>query len=269
MNEAFSQRVSQALTSVRTRSKASPSIGLVLGSGLSSIVEQFPGTPVPFGQIEGYPQATVTGHKGELKLGDSTAVMAGRFHYYEGHTMDSVVLPIFLLKALGVQTVILTNAAGGIRHDLNPGDLMLLADHINFLGTNPLMGPNNSDFGPRFPDMSQVYDRDLAKIAKELDPHLSEGTYIAVTGPSYETPAEIRAYRTLGADAVGMSTVPEAIIARYLGMKVVGISVITNKAAGLGHLTLDHSEVVETGKTAEARLARLLKGLVDRIGALG
>lgn len=269
MNEAFSQRVTQALNSVRTRSKASPSIGLVLGSGLSSIVEQFSGTPIPFSQIDGYPQPTVAGHKGELKLGDSTAVMAGRFHYYEGHTMDSVVLPMFLLKALGVKTVILTNAAGGIRHDLNPGDLMLIGDHINFLGTNPLMGPNNPDFGPRFPDMSQVYDRDLAKIAKELDPHLSEGTYIAVTGPSYETPAEIRAYRNLGADAVGMSTVPEAIIARYLGMKVVGISVITNKAAGLGHATLDHSEVVETGKTAEARLAKLLKGLVDRIGALG
>ena len=179
--------------------------------------------------------------------------------------MDSVVLPIFLLAALGVKTVILTNAAGGILHSLNPGDLMLISDHINMLGANPLTGHNNPDLGPRFLDMSTAYDAELRKLARNLDPLLTEGTYIAVPGPSYETPAEIRAYRAMGADAVGMSTVPETIAARYRGLRVAGISVITNKAAGLGHLSLSHDEVVETGKTAEARLTKLLLGLAKNL----
>ncbi len=273
MNPDYQKTIEQALVSIRKSTQASPKVGLVLGSGLSNIVDQFQGVEIPYHEIDGYPVATVAGHKGVLKIGTETAVMAGRFHYYEGHSMDSVVLPIFLLKALGVQTVLLTNAAGGISHELNPGDLMLITDHINFLGTNPLMGPNNDSFGPRFPDMSEVYHRGLQNLALGLDPLLGRGTYLAVTGPSYETPAEIRAYRTLGADAVGMSTVPEALCARYLGMNVAGISVITNKAAGLGHASLDHGEVVETGKTAEARLAKLLLGMtreiLDNPGALG
>ena len=265
MQADFFKRVQKAAESVRGTTDAKPKLGLVLGSGLSGLVDQFPGKAIPFGEIEGYPVATVAGHKGLLKIGDQTAVMAGRFHYYEGHSIDSVVLPIFLLKALGVSTVILTNAAGGIHHAMNPGDIVLLSDHINFLGTNPLMGPNNPDLGPRFPDMSSVYDSQLRELARRLDPLLHEGVYLAVTGPSYETPAEIRAYRALGADLVGMSTVPEAICARYLGMRVLGISVVTNKAAGLGHAALDHKEVVETGKAAEARLSKLITGLTREI----
>ena len=265
MNNDFTQRVEAALASVRSHSTETPRVGLVLGSGLSNIVDQFQGTTIPYKDIAGYPEATVVGHKGVLKLGQETAVMAGRFHYYEGHSMDSVVLPIFLLAALGVKTAILTNAAGGILHSLNPGDLMLISDHINMLGANPLTGQNNPEMGPRFLDMSTAYDAELRKLARNLDPLLTEGTYIAVPGPSYETPAEIRAYGAMGADAVGMSTVPETIAARYRGLRVAGISVITNKAAGLGHLSLSHDEVVETGKTAEARLTKLLLGLAKNL----
>lgn len=259
------EMVQVALESIRKKNEYSPKVGLVLGSGLSSLAEEFEGDTIPFSEIDGYPVPTVTGHSGMLRLGPETAVMAGRFHYYEGHPMDTVVLPIFLLKSLGVQTIILTNAAGGIRHDLAPGDLVLLSDHINLLGANPLMGPNDDSLGPRFPDMSEVYTPDLRRLAKEIDPHLAEGVYGAVTGPSYETPAEIRAYRTMGIDVVGMSTVPEAIAARYLGMRVCGISVVTNKAAGLGQGELDHSEVVDTGKKAEHRLRRLLTELVSAV----
>lgn len=265
MQEGFQERVTRALESVRKVSKAAPRLGLVLGSGLSNIVDSFPGQTIPYTGIEGFTKTAVAGHRGSLKLGDQIAVLAGRVHYYEGHSMDSVVLPIFLLKALGVSTLILTNAAGGIHHALKPGDLGLISDHINFQGTNPLLGPNNPELGPRFPDMSQVYDPELRNLAKSLDPQLHEGVYLAVSGPMYETPAEIRAYRMLGADFVGMSTVPEAICAAYLGMRLAGLSVVTNKAAGLGQTSLNHKEVVDTGKSAEARLSSLLHGMAKEI----
>jgi purine-nucleoside phosphorylase len=265
MRPEYRSVVEKAVQSVRKQSSAQPRVGLVLGSGLSSLAQEFEGQDIPFSSIEGYPIPTVTGHSGTLRIGEQTAVMAGRFHFYEGHPMEHVVLPIFLLKALGVETIVLTNAAGGIRHDLVPGDLVLISDHINLLGTNPLIGPNDDSFGPRFPDMSSIYHADLRRIAKEIDPHLKDGVYGAVSGPSYETPAEIRAYRSMGMDVVGMSTVPEAIVARYLGLQVCGISVVTNKASGLGLGELDHSEVVETGKKAEHRLQRLLTELTSTI----
>jgi purine-nucleoside phosphorylase len=199
----------------------------------------------------------------------AVAVLSGRVHFYEGRSMTDVVFPVRVLARLGVGAVVLTNAAGGVRRTFNPGDLMVLADHINAFGTNPLIGPNEEELGPRFPDMSAVYDKDLRRLAKatarELGVPLREGVYLGNSGPSYETPAEIRAYARLGADAVGMSTVPEAIALRHAGVRVLGISTITNMAAGILPQPLDHSEVLATTKRVGERFVRLLTALVPRI----
>jgi purine-nucleoside phosphorylase len=249
-----------------------PDTGLILGSGLGFFVEASlqPEGSLAYADIPGFPVSTVAGHAGRFVWGSlgprKVLCMQGRFHYYEGYPLSEIIRPIRLMKEVGVQTLFITNAAGGIRRDFRPGDLMLLMDHINFIGENPLRGPNNEALGPRFPDMSQVYDpalRDLArKVALSNDLLLREGVYLATSGPSFETPAEVRAFRILGADAVGMSTVPEAIAARHLGMRVAAVSCITNLAAGLSHQTLTHEEVAETANRVSRPFAAFLRNWI-------
>ena len=249
-----------------------PEVGLILGSGLGFFADdriEVVGR-LPYGEIEGFPVSTVPGHAGQFVYGylDGKRVicMQGRFHYYEGYTMQQLTMPIRMMSTIGVKTVFVTNAAGGINRDYVPGDFMLLSDHINFLGTNPLIGVHSGE-GVRFPDMSAVYDPELRTLiraaAKANGVNLKEGVYLATTGPSFETPAEIRAFAALGADAVGMSTVPEAIVARQLGLRVIGISCITNAAAGLSKNPLSHEEVSETADRVRPQFAALLAGAVS------
>jgi len=249
-----------------------PELGLILGSGLGFFADDRIDVEgrVPYGEIDGFPVSTVPGHAGQFvygRLHDRRVLcMQGRFHYYEGYTMTQLTLPVRLMHAVGVSTLLLTNAAGGINPDYVPGDFMLLRDHINFLGTNPLIG-DRSEAGVRFPDMSAVYDPELRSALKawagENRQALKEGVYLATTGPSFETPAEIRAFAALGADAVGMSTVPEAIVARKLGLRVLGISCITNAAAGISKQPLSHEEVSETAERVRPQFADLLAAAVS------
>lgn len=271
------ERVDAAADFVRRRGGEASALGLVLGSGLGAFAEKLAGrTAIPFHEIPHFPVSTgVVGHAGELVLGrvgsTPVAVLAGRIHFYEGRTMPEVVFPVRVLARLGVRSVILTNAAGGVRLSFRPGDLMLISDHINAFGAHPLIGPNEETLGPRFPDMSAVYDPALRRIARasarRLKIPLKEGVYLGNPGPSYETPAEIRAYRRLGADAVGMSTVPEALALRHMGVRVLGISTITNMAAGILKKPLDHREVLETTQRVGARFVRLLNEIVPRVAA--
>jgi purine-nucleoside phosphorylase len=261
---------------IRGKRDVAPAVGLVLGSGLGAFAERLKSrVAIPYEQIPSFPVPSgVVGHAGELVLGDvgktPVVVLSGRVHFYEGRPMTDVVFPARVLARLGVRAVVLTNAAGGVRKTFRPGDLMLMTDHINAFGTNPLIGPNEDSLGARFPDMSRVYDPALRKLAKEtarsLKIPLREGVYLGNSGPSYETPAEIRAYRTIGADAVGMSTVPEAIALNHAGVRVLGISTITNMAAGILAKPLEHSEVLATTKKVGDRFVRLLTALVPRIG---
>jgi purine-nucleoside phosphorylase len=274
--KVLGQRLEEAVRSIRKGRGDAPRVGLVLGSGLGAFAERLRNRRViPFREIPHFPVSTgVVGHAGELVLGavgrTSVVVMSGRVHFYEGRPMSDVVFPVRVLVRLGVGAVVLTNAAGGVRPTFRPGDLMLITDHINAFGTNPLIGPNDDAIGPRFPDMSRVYDTELRKLAKEtarsLRIPLREGVYLGNSGPSYETPAEIRAYRSIGADAVGMSTVPEAIALNHAGVRVIGISTITNMAAGILAKPLDHSEVLATTKKVGDRFVRLLAALVPKIG---
>jgi len=264
---------------IRGKRDGAPRVGLVLGSGLGSFAGKLKNrVAIPYQEIPHFPVPSgVVGHAGELVLGDvertSVAVLSGRVHFYEGRPMSEVVFPVRVLARLGVSAVVLTNAAGGIRRTFKPGDLMLIADHINAFGTNPLLGPNEDSLGPRFPDMSAVYDAALRKLAREkarkLGVPLREGVYLGTAGPSYETPAEIRAYRVIGADAVGMSTVPEALVLRHAGIRVLGISTITNMAAGMLPQPLDHAEVLATTKRVGERFVRLLTALVPDIARSG
>jgi purine-nucleoside phosphorylase len=269
-------RLDVSASFLRGKRDPAPVVGLVLGSGLGAFAERLKSrVAIPYEEIPHFPVPSgVVGHAGELVLGDvdrtPVVVMSGRVHFYEGRPMSDVVYPAQVLARLGVGAVVLTNAAGGVRRTFKPGDLMLLTDHINAFGTNPLIGPNEESLGARFPDMSRVYDPVLRKLAKEtarsLRIPLREGVYLGNSGPSYETPAEIRAYRTIGADAVGMSTVPEAIALRHAGVRVLGISTITNMAAGILPKPLDHSEVLATTKKVGDRFVRLLTALVPKIG---
>lgn len=250
-----------------------PRVLLVLGSGLGALADEIADPlRISYAEIPGFPTASVAGHAGTLVCGTlegvAVAAMQGRLHLYEGWAPEQVVAPVRAFASLGIETMLVTNAAGGVRPGVQPGDLMLIADHLNLLWKNPLAGavlPGEE----RFPDMSAPYDRELRRIAldvaRELEIPLSEGVYAAVTGPSYETPAEIRMLRGWGADAVGMSTVPEIIAARARGVRVAGISCITNLAAGLGEGALSHAEVVETGERVRDTLSRLLRGLLRRI----
>jgi len=262
---------------------APPRIGIVLGSGLGAVADavQAP-VIVPYAEIPHFPQSTVVGHSGRIVAGSlggiPLVVMQGRVHYYEGYSASQVTFPMRTLGALGLQAVVLTNAAGGIQEGYRVGQLVALADHINFMGFNPLVGPNDERFairagaGLRFFDMTEAYSKRFRKLAREAANSegfpLSEGVYLAVPGPSFETPAEIRAFRTLGATLVGMSTVPETIVARHMGIEVLGISCVTNLASGLGSTQLSHEEVFETGRQVEHRLARFLERLLPAINAV-
>jgi purine-nucleoside phosphorylase len=245
---------------------------LVLGSGLGGLADEIvDAVRVPYADIPGFPRSTVTGHAGALVAGILNGVevvaMQGRFHLYEGWEPADVAFPIRVLGALGAELLLLTNAAGGLRAGMEPGDLMLISDHINLTGRNPLVGPVQGR-EERFPDMSEPYDAELRRaaeaVALELRIPLTQGVYAALLGPSYETPAEVRMLRVLGADAVGMSTVPEVLVARALGMRVVGISCITNLASGLGGAALSHAEVMEVGAGVRDRLASLVRALLPR-----
>lgn len=247
-----------------------PEIGIVLGSGLGELADEYCDIAIPYAEIPGFETSTVSGHKSRLVFakinGKNVVMMQGRFHYYEGHPIQKVVFPIKVMKALGVETVILTNAAGGVNPAFNPSDLMIITDHINHMNINPLMGANDDSMGERFPDMSEIYTPSLVELAKKtaekLSIDLQEGVYIAFTGPSYETPAEIRMARTLGADAVGMSTVPEAIVASWAKMKVLGISCICNSAAGVSNIRLSHEDVIHAANVAKERFKTLVKEII-------
>ena len=262
----------------------SPSIGIVLGSGLGAVAEAV-ASPVfvPYASIPHFPQSTVEGHSGRIVAGllggVPVIVMQGRVHYYEGYTPQQVTFPMRVLGRLGLESVILTNAAGGINPNYQIGDLVLLADHINLLGFNPLIGPNEARFGDskvtglRFFDMTQAYSVELRALAQQAARSegftMHEGVYLATSGPSFETPAEIKAFRTLGADLVGMSTVPETIVARHMGIRVLGISCVTNLAAGISATHLSHQEVFEAGSRVQHRLAGLFTRLVSQIVSAG
>jgi purine-nucleoside phosphorylase len=268
------QKMEEAKQYIQSKTSHKPTIGLVLGSGLGVLAEEIEdATVIPYGEIPHFTTSTVVGHKGQLVIGNlqgkCVIAMQGRFHYYEGHGLDAVTFPIRVMKAMGVETIIVTNAAGGINTDFASGNLMIIKDHINFTFRNPLIGPNDETLGVRFPDMSEAYSRDLRDLAKEvardLGVEVREGIYLGLIGPSYETPAEIRMFRTLGADAVGMSTVPEVIVARHMGMNVLGISCISNMAAGILPQPLSHEEVMETTERVKNQFLALVKGVLARM----
>ncbi len=263
-----------ALTFLESRLTKNPRVAVVLGSGLGAFAETLDGaTVIPYAEIPGWPQSTAVGHAGKLIFGDvaghHVAVLAGRAHLYEGYTAEQAVFGIRTLGKLGIESVILTNAAGGINPKFGAGQLVLISDHINLLGQSPLTGPNDDSLGPRFPDMSEAYSRKLRELArtagKDMGLDLPEGVYAAVPGPSYETPAEIRYMRTIGADLVGMSTVPETIAANHMGMKILGISCVTNAAAGVLDQKLNHAEVLEVGERMKGTLIELLRRIVCQI----
>ena len=250
-----------------------PEIGIILGSGLGDLADEYCEFAIPYSKIPGFSKSTVEGHKGQLVFAAinnrKVVMMQGRIHYYEGHSMQEVTYPIKVMKELGVKTVVITNAAGAINKSFRPGDLMVITDHINMMGDNPLIGPNDSHFGVRFPDMSEVYNKNLIKIAdaagRILRIDLKHGVYIASSGPSYETPAEIKMARYIGADAAGMSTVPEAIVANYCGLNVLGISCISNYASGVSTKKLTHEEVIETTNAVKSKFKELILLLLKNI----
>jgi purine-nucleoside phosphorylase len=253
-----------------------PEIALVLGSGLGAFADEFSGAAkIPYSAIPHFPRSTALGHAGNLVIGNVGAVpvagMQGRVHLYEGYSAKDVAFPIRVFARMGVKAVILTNAAGGIKHEFVQGKLVVIKDHINLQGANPLSGPNDDRFGVRFPDMTAAYDRRFREMAvgeaNRLGIGMYEGVYAALPGPSYETPAEIRYLRTIGADLVGMSTVPEVLAARHSGIRVLGISCVTNAAAGILDQPLDHKEVLETGERVKGQFIGLLKVLIPRIAA--
>lgn len=259
---------------LRERFPGKPKVSIVLGSGLGAFAEELTGPiSIPYADIPGWPPSTAVGHAGKLVYGTisgvSVVVLAGRAHLYEGYSPERVTYSMRVMKLLGVESVVLSNAAGGINESYSQGSLVLIADHINLMGQNPLVGANDDVFGPRFPDMTEAYSRQYREIAREvaagLGISLQEGVYAALLGPSYETPAEIRFLRTIGADMVGMSTVPEVIVANHMGMKCLAISCVTNMAAGLLPHKIDHAEVLETGARVRHTLVKLLKALIPRL----
>jgi purine-nucleoside phosphorylase len=271
-HDASAARAAAEHVGARLRTET-PVAAIILGSGLGGLADRLTDTVrVPFAEIPGFPSATVAGHAG-LLLGGKLAgrpvlALAGRFHMYEGHAAALAAFPTRVLHALGARTLIVSNAAGGIRRSLNPGDLMLIRDHLNFMFRNPLLGPHGAD-EPRFPDMSAPYDARLGELARDVARAngiaLSEGVYCGLLGPTYETPAEVRMLAFMGADAVGMSTVPEVIVARALGMRVLGVSCVTNMACGLTTQPITHAEVIETTARAAAAFERLITGVVEKL----
>jgi purine-nucleoside phosphorylase len=266
--------VNAAVSFLETRISRFPSAAIVLGSGLGAFADRIESpTVIPYGDIPNWPASHVIGHAGKLVTGRiagrDVAVLSGRAHFYEGHALTTVTFATRVLARLGVKALVLTNAAGGINTSFAPGTLMVIDDHLNFMGSNPLVGQNEDRFGVRFPDMTEVYSARLRRVADEAagaaGVAVRHGIYIGLHGPSYETPAEIRAFRTLGADAVGMSTVPEAIVARHMGLEVLGISCITNPAAGVLPAPLHHDEVMEVARRVSGEFMSLLEAIVGRL----
>lgn len=267
----FYEKVKESADFIRERIGQAPMVGVILGSGLGSLVDMMEEkTVIPYQEIPNFPQSSVDGHAGNLVIGRIgkvvVAAMQGRFHFYEGFAMKEVTYPIYVMKLLGIEALLVTNACGGINRSFVPGDLMLLTDYLNMLGTNPLIGENDERFGVRFPDMSEAYSLVLMQKAEETAKKLGiayqKGVYAIFSGPCYETAAEIRAYERLGADAIGMSTVPETIVANYLGMKVLGIACITNMATGIAKEKHTHEEVVRIANESSARLCDWVKGII-------
>lgn len=281
------EKASEAAEFIRSKYSKEVKIAAVLGSGLGAFADTLENpVAIPYEEIPHFSKSTVEGHAGRLVIGEvggvPIAVQQGRFHYYEGYDMEQVMLPVRAFGRLGVKSVILTNAAGSLRTSMKPGHLMLIRDHLNMMGVNPLRGPNDDRFGPRFPDMTEVYDKEYQKLTYEtalqmaaeregkkpgeqVSRFMHRGVYCALSGPTYETPAEIRMYRFLGADAVGMSTVPEAIAARHQGMKVLGISCITNLAAGMSEDNINHEEVMDIGSRVAETFGELLRRVIKKM----
>ncbi len=278
MREYFTlDEIDQIAGVIRTKTDYVPRVGMILGSGLGSLAANVERADIiPYAELPDWPQSTVSGHQGHLVLGELegqiVAVMQGRVHYYEGYSMPHVTLPVRVLQRLGMEILCVTNAAGAVNPDFEPGDLMLITDHLNLIGMaglNPLRGPNMDELGPRFPDMSRAYDRTLMEmarqVAREEDMLLREGIYVCLAGPSFETPADLRFLRMAGVDAVGMSTVPEVTAARHGGTRVVGISGISNKANLDGDTETTHEEVLEAGKEIVPKLTTLIRGVLRRL----
>jgi purine-nucleoside phosphorylase len=268
------EQIDEAADAIRSQTSYKPRVGLILGSGLNSLADSVQNADViPFSDLPNWPVSTVQGHAGRLVIGElegqSVFVMQGRVHYYEGHSMSQITLPVRVMLRLGLEMMIVTNAAGGINPEFDPGDVMLITDNLNFVGmagANPLMGPNIDELGPRFPDMSQSYDKELMaearKASKENNISLREGVYCALSGPSFESPADLRFLRMAGADAVGMSTAPEVIVARHGGMRVLGLSGISNKANLDGSTITTHEEVIEAGKVITPKIETIIRGVL-------
>lgn len=270
----MSKQMNETIEFLQKKCLIHPEIGLILGSGLGVLADEIQNAlKIPYHEIPGFPMSTVEGHAGQLVVGalegKNVVAMQGRFHYYEGYDLETVTFPVRVMKQLGVKQLIVTNAAGGVNESFKPGDLMLITDHINNMGDNPLIGPNDSAQGVRFPDMSNAYSKkciDLAKdVAKALDLKIKEGVYVGNTGPCYETPAEIRMIRMMGGDAVGMSTVPEVVVARHSGIEVLGISCISNMAAGILDQPLTHDEVIETTEMVKINFLSFVKKVVKEM----
>lgn len=265
------ERIQESVSYIKSRISENPKVGIILGSGLGEMAENLKNMIViKYSEVPNLPQATVKGHKGQFVFGKlqgkDVVMMQGRFHYYEGNKMEDIALPVYIMKYLGVETLVVTNAAGGVNLDFKPGDLMLIKDHVNLAFNNPLIGKNDDNVGVRFPDMSSAYDKELINLARtaadNLKIELKQGTYFMFTGPTYETPAEIKMTRILGGDAVGMSTVPEVIAARHCGLKVLGISCITNMAAGILNQGLNHEEVIEVSNRVKDKFISLINEFV-------
>ena len=268
------EKINETAEFLRKQAPEMPKIAIILGTGLGSLVDYIDDKKfIPYASIPNFPVSTVQGHRGNLifgRMGGKPVIaMQGRFHYYEGYDMKTVTFPVRVFKALGVETLFVSNAAGGMNKEFQVGDVMVITDHINMMGTNPLIGANDEELGTRFPDMSEIYNKNLVKLVlaagRVLNLNLRQGVYIASTGPSYETPAEIKMARFLGADAAGMSTVPEAIVANYCGMKVVGISCISNYASGVSTKKLTHEEVIETTNSVKSKFKELILLLLKNI----
>ncbi|HWF39418.1 MAG TPA: purine-nucleoside phosphorylase [Candidatus Acidoferrales bacterium] len=267
-------KAGRAAKFILSKTKLRPRIALILGSGLGAFADEFANaTRIPYGKIPGFPRSTIEGHAGTLVIGKvghvPIAAMQGRVHFYEGYPLKDVVFPMRVFGRLGIRSAILTNAAGAINRDFNQGALVVIRDHMNLQGSNPLIGSNDKRFGPRFPDMSQAYYkpyREFIRIeAGKLGIPIHEGVYAALSGPSFETPAEIRYFKMIGADMVGMSTVPEVIVARHMGLRVLGISCVTNMAAGILDQPINHEEVLETGERVRGQFVALLRAVIPRI----
>lgn len=270
----LNEQILEATSYIKNNTSCEPTIGLILGSGLGVLADEIKKSDkIKYEAIPNFPESTVEGHEGQLVLGElegkKVIAMQGRFHFYEGYTMEQVTFPVRVMKALGVETIIVTNAAGGINKTYSPGDLMIINDQINFTGQNPLIGPNDPNLGDRFPDMSAPYTKELIQhandCAKNLDLRVHNGVYVGVSGPTYETPAEIKMFQTMGADAVGMSTVPEVIVANHATLKVLGISCISNMASGILDEQLSHEDVIKTTEKVQVNFLRLVKEILQTL----